>query len=76
MAYDLHGGLLLDESAGDFSLEEWEQMADALKEKAMAAVAPAGEDESMSNGMDESAPWLRQTLGENVRKASAWGESG
>jgi exosome complex component RRP46 len=76
MAYDLHGALLLEESAGEFGVEEWEQMADALKEKALAAMAPAGEDESMSNGVDESAPWLRQTLEENVRKASAWGESG
>jgi exosome complex component RRP46 len=76
MAYDLRGGLLLDESAGDFGVEEWEQVADALKEKALAAMAPAGEDESMSNGVDDSTPWLRQRLEEDVRKAGAWRESG
>ena len=76
MAYDGHGALLLDESAGEFGVEEWEGMVDALKEKALGAMAPAGEDEFMSNGVDEGAPWLRQTLEENVRKASAWRESG
>ena len=76
MAYNLHGGLLLNESAGDFGVEEWEQMADALKEKTLTAMAPAGEDETMSDGVDESAPWLRQTLEENVRKTGAWRESG
>ena len=76
VAYDGLGALLLDESAGEFGVEEWEQMVEALKEKTLAAMAPAGEDESMSNGVEESAPWLRQTLEENVRKATAWRESG
>ena len=76
MAYDLHGDLLLNESAGNFSIEQWEQMAEALREKAMAAMAAAGGDESMSNGVDEGTPWLRQALEENVRKAGAWRESG
>jgi hypothetical protein len=30
----------------------------------------------MSNGVDESTPWLKQALEENVRKAGAWREDG
>lgn len=76
MAYDAHSGLLLDESAGSFGVEEWEQIAEALKEKALAAVAATSGDESMGNGVEEKTPWLREALEENVRKAGAWRESG
>ena len=76
MAWDLHGSLLLDESTGNFNIEQWEQMAEALREKTTAAMATNGGDESMSNGVDESIPWLRQALEENVKKASAWREGG
>jgi exosome complex component RRP46 len=76
MAYDLHGDLLLDESAGAFDVERWEQMAKALREKTMGAMATTGGDESMSNGVDESTPWLRHALEESVRKAGAWREGG
>jgi exosome complex component RRP46 len=76
MAYDSHGGILLNESAGSIGVEEWEQMAEALKEKALAAVAATGGDESMSNGVKEKAPWLRQALEENVMKANTWREGG
>lgn len=75
MAYDLHGGLLLDESAGDFDVEQWEQMAEALKGKTLAAIASTGEDEAM-NGVGEGEPWLREAMEENVKKAGAWREGG
>ena len=76
VASDSQGDLLLNESAGSFNVEKWEQMAEALKEKALAAVAATGGDESMSNGVEEKAPWLKQALEENVRKAGEWRESG
>ena len=76
MAYDSHGGLLLNESAGSFDMNEWEQMSEALKEKGLAAVVATGGDESMSNGVEEKSPWLRVALEESVERAGAWREGG
>ena len=76
MVYTMEGDLLLDESAGDFDIEQWEEVAEALKRSALAAMASQSEDEDMSNGVGESTPWLRQALEENVRDAAAWRESG
>ena len=76
MAYALDGVLLLDESVGGFDVEEWEQIAEALKQKALAAMANGNEDQFMSNGVDTGAPWLRQNMEESVRKAGAWREGG
>lgn len=76
MVYTMQGDLLLNESAGDFDTEQWKDVADTLKRSAMAAIAPLSEDESMSNGVGESTPWIRQALEENVRDAGGWRETG
>lgn len=76
MAFTSQGDLLLDESAGDFDLEQWQDVVEQLKKTCMAAMAPASEDESMINGNAEATPWLRQTLEEDVRDAAAWRDGG
>ena len=76
MAYTREGDLLLNESSGVFDMEQWEEVAAELKKACMAAAATVSEDESMSNGVAERTPWLRQALEEKVRDAGAWRESG
>ena len=76
MAYTAQGELLLDESAGDFDLQQRHEVAELLKKTSVAAIAPAGEDDSMVNSNAEATPWLRQALEENVRDAGAWRDSG
>ena len=75
IAHNRHGELLLNESSGKFSLEEWEEVADQAQKACMAAMAPISEDDSMINGNAESEPWLRQALEEKVREANAWREA-
>ena len=76
MAYSAEGDILLDQSAGNFDLGQWEEVAEHAKRACLAAVAMTGEDGSMVNGTAEAIPWLRQTLEENVSKGNAWRESG
>ncbi|KAK5124694.1 hypothetical protein LTR85_001407 [Meristemomyces frigidus] len=75
LAYTQHGEMLLSESAGDFDLNMWEEVADEAEKVCVAAVAPAGEDEEMANGAAEAAPWLRQELEERARDAVSWRET-
>lgn len=72
LAYTQHGDMLLNESAGEFDLGTWEEVADEAEKACLAAVAPAGEDEGMASGMAEAVPRLRQELDERARDAVAW----
>ncbi|KAK4546883.1 hypothetical protein LTR36_001615 [Oleoguttula mirabilis] len=72
LAYTQHGDLLLNESAGNFNLEVWEEVADRAEKACVAAVALASEDDEMANGTAEAAPWLRRELEEKARDAVAW----
>ena len=68
--------LLLDESAGKFSVEDWEKAESAVREYTEITLAPVGEDEAMADGQSEDVPWLRKALHDDARKAEAWRESG
>lgn len=76
MAYTAHGDMLLNESAGSFQLQQWEDVAETLKKVILSTMASSSEDETMSNGTTEATPWLRQTLEDNVKAGMAWRESG
>lgn len=76
MSYSAQGDMLLNESAGQFDMRQWLEVAGELKKSAVAATAPASEDESMANGTAAAVPWMRQDLEENVQKAGAWREAG
>ena len=75
--WSMDGELMLAESAGKFSIEEWEDVTKELKEVALAAMASAGEDAAMEGGgVSLMEPWLRQKLEADVREANAWREIG
>jgi len=76
LAYNQHGGMLLNESAGNFDLEAWEEVADRAEKVCIAAVAFAGEDEEMANGTAEvPVSRLRQELEGRAKDAVAWREA-
>jgi exosome complex component RRP46 len=79
MAYSMKSELLLSESMGNFRLEEWQDIAEQLRQTALDAMARAGEDEDEDEAMEAGItkePWLRLALEESVREASAWREIG
>ncbi|KXT01529.1 hypothetical protein AC578_4541 [Pseudocercospora eumusae] len=73
-AFNQHGEQLLDESSGIFDINTWGAVVDASQQACAAAIAPAGDDAAMTNGDNSNAPWLRETLEEQARKANAWRE--
>lgn len=76
MAYTAQGDMLLDQSVGNFDLDQWEKVVEHVKRACMAAVAVTAEDGAMVNGAAEATPWLRRDLEEKVSTASAWREAG
>lgn len=68
-------GLLLNESAGMFGLEEWKMVEEVLRKEAVEAVAKS-EDEDEVMEVDElegkKGAWLREAMEESVRKGEAW----
>ena len=76
MVYTAKGDLLLDESAGLFTMTEWEAMAKQLKKSVVGAMRHTDEDHAMMNGNAEDEPWMRRALEERVQQAGAWRESG
>lgn len=74
MAFDQHGAQLVDESAGEFTVEVWEQVFEAAQQACIAAVAPT-DDAAMGNADAGEETWLRQKLEEEAKVADAWRES-
>jgi exosome complex component RRP46 len=71
-AFGKHGEQLLAQSAGRFDLDTWERVAGAAQEASAAAIAPAGEDAVMMNGVAQGEAWLRQTIQDQAEAANAW----
>ena len=76
VAYSAQGGILLNESAGRFDIQQWQEVMGGLKKVAVLATTPASEDEPMTNGAAEAVPWMRQALETNVQLAGEWREGG
>ena len=70
--------LLLNESAGNFDLQEWEKVEVVLREQATVAVAQSEDDENMEgDGTDrKTGPWLRKAMEESAEQGEAWREGG
>lgn len=75
MAYNAGGEQLLNESSGQFTFDEWSEVADLAKQACVAAVDTASEDTAMSNGDSQAEPWLRQALQDEAKAAGAWREA-
>ncbi|KAK5170446.1 exosome non-catalytic core subunit rrp46 [Saxophila tyrrhenica] len=78
VAWGMRGEMLMAESAGRFGVEEWEGVAGRLRGDAMGAIKNDEEDgdDVMDGEVGQKEPWLRQALGESVRDAGAWRETG
>lgn len=76
MAFAMAGeepGLLLNESAGLFGMEDLAKVEVALKEAAAAAVMDEDGDTMESNEvMEKQAAWLKKGMMESARKGEAW----
>ncbi|KAK5115363.1 hypothetical protein LTR62_001563 [Meristemomyces frigidus] len=71
-AYNHRAEMLLNESAGDFTWSEWEEVADKAEKMCSRAMVPMTGDEQMANGTAESSPWLRLELEQRAQAAVAW----
>ena len=76
MVFTAQGQMLLDESAGQFDIEQWEDVEAQLRKAALTATAASSEDKMMVNGNAEATPWLREALETSVRAGGAWREAG
>ncbi|CAK4032067.1 Hypothetical predicted protein [Lecanosticta acicola] len=72
MAFDSHGQELLDQSSGIFSMDTWDEVADAARRACVAAIASTGEDEAMADGDASGEPWLRKALQSQAVAANSW----
>lgn len=73
VAFDLHGGLLLSESSGQFMVPDWEAVTQLGQKVCVAAMTAGGEgDEQMVNGAAEDEPWLRQELDDQAQRTQHW----
>lgn len=71
LAYDLNGALLLNESTGNFTFEQWEEVATKARETCINAFRNESDDVMVDTDIVTGA-WLRQALQEKVRDASVW----
>ncbi|KAM3418267.1 hypothetical protein BST61_g4268 [Cercospora zeina] len=70
LAFDKDGEQLLDQSAGKFDLDVWSRVFDTAQQSCAFALASTGADATMTNGVAQGEPWLRQTLQEQAAGAT------
>lgn len=71
MAFDEHGAQLMDESSGEFTMEQWEKVFDIAQQACVAAMAQT-DDEAMANADAGDGSWLRQKLEQGARAGDSW----
>ncbi|KAF2774201.1 hypothetical protein EJ03DRAFT_322789 [Teratosphaeria nubilosa] len=77
-AFNQHGDMLLNESVGVFSMEEWNSMAEEAEKACVSALGKGSEDYAMEDvGVSLSEPgrgWLRAELEEMAVEGTRWKE--
>ncbi|KAH9826009.1 Mis12 component-domain-containing protein [Teratosphaeria destructans] len=77
-AFNQHGDMLLNESVGGFSMEEWNAVAEAAEKACVSALGKGSEDYAMADGgVSLSEPgkgWLRAELEDRALEGVRWKE--
>lgn len=76
MGFDGRGEVVMEVSEGVFGVEVWEEVGGRLRAWCLSAIERKEGDEAMGDGEVEDEGWLRKALEENVRRGTAWRESG
>jgi exosome complex component RRP46 len=74
-AFSADGRMLLNESEGSFSLEEWDEAAEAAEEVCCGEVGGVGLGEGMDVDGKEGAnldAWLREVIAKKVKWETRW----
>lgn len=72
-AFTMHTEMVLAESSGAFTVQEWDDATDCAERICLEAMVPGGgEDDEMTDGVAEKKAWLRHELEDRAHKAVAW----